>query len=320
MPTLDLLEITGSERATWLQGMVTQDVVELPEGQGRYGLVLTIKGRILADFQVYAAPEALLLVIPRAQRDALVAHLDSRLIIEDVTLPAASTHRIVTLQGPQSGALLGQPASHVAEITVDGVRCWALARSHSGETGWDLAVPSDSENAIIAALVAKGAVLASPDALEAARLEAAIPRFGAELDDSVIALEALVRDAIHWSKGCYLGQEVIARMAHRGHTNRELRRLLLKNNHDVPAGAELFLELGGKAVGRVTSSAPSPRKGATLAFAMLRRKAFEPGTRLLLADGTSAVVDDAVIRGHVVLQPDNDPSVTRNARQTGLLR
>ena len=310
MPELGVLEIQGADRASWLQGMVTQDVVTLADGDSRYGTVVSQKGKLLADFQIRADGARFLLVLPAERVAAIVEHLDARLIIEDVVM-TPPTLTVVTLQGPGAETLLPVAADAIA-----------VRRSHTGGPGFDLLIEAADADSLTGALVHAGAMPWSREALESARIAAAIPRWGAELDETVIPLEAGLTDAIHWGKGCYLGQEVIARMAHRGHTNRELRQLRVSGDQVPAAGAELWPagQDAKKAVGRVTSAARVD--GGVLALGFVRRKHFQAGARLQVVDAERRMEAEVVgvrMRAHVTLVPENDPTVTRNVAQTGLL-
>ncbi len=292
MKDLAAVEISGADALTWLQGMITQDVLDLEAGESRYAAALTVKGKVLADLQLIVVDGAAVLEVPADRRDALIEHLSKRFVIEDVVLTPLEG-AIVTLQG---------------EGAVDkaaGLDCRARwIRSHTGLEGVDVLV--DDARAVLGS---------TPDAdLEPLRIRAAIPKFGVDFGEDTIPLEAGLLDAIHWSKGCYLGQEVIARMSHRGHTNRELRRLTVPPDASLNAGVALLPPDGtDKPVGRITSVAGGH------ALAMVRRKWFEAGTTLL-ADGHEVVVDEVRMRAHVPLRPENDPTITRGNKQTGMLR
>jgi folate-binding protein YgfZ len=307
---LAVLTVGGSDGPEWLQGMLTQDVVSLTPGQSRYALALDIKGKALADMQATREGDRVVLVLPAGQRDALHDHLARRFVIEDVVLDRPDL-AVVSVQGPGSSA-----AARTHGMT--------LQRSHTGGEGVELLVAADQAEAVITALVQSGAQRCSAEDLEPLRIAAAIPRYGADFDDKTIPLEAGLLDAIHWSKGCYLGQEVIARMAHRGHTNKELRRLSLRSATVPESGAAIFLSADDdKPVGRITSAASSPDGEGVVALALIRRKAFEAGTSVLVEVSgrkEAATVDGIRMRAHIELEPDNDPTVTRSAKQTGMLR
>jgi folate-binding protein YgfZ len=137
--------------------------------------------------------------------------------------------------------------------------------------------------------------------LNVARVEAAIPAYDSEMAQGVFPQEACLTDALHWTKGCYVGQEVVARLEHRGHTNKELRQIQIDSESPPNAGAKLFAPDNlNKAVGELRSSVWSPNAEASLALAMIRRAHFEPGTPLICVDGDaqySATVTKTPVRG-----------------------
>lgn len=289
---LGLITVTGDDRQSWLQGMMTQDVSNIEKGEARYTAILNIKGRVVSDGHVYSHGEQLLLTVPRGRVQTVIDHLEARLITEDAELSdATARYQWATLQGPDAPGLLGTEAG-VASLVVSGQEVLALRHRRTGQAGYDLLYPA-------AVTPAPLAPVWSPDDLEARRLEGAVPRFGADFDDEMIALEACLVDAIHWKKGCYLGQEVVTRMAHRGHTNKELRLCSVAGT--VAPDAEVWALDGIKAQGVVKSVS------AGRAFALLRRAIFEPGTRLRAGDAELVVLPTR-IREHVYpLPPEYTP-------------
>jgi folate-binding protein YgfZ len=310
MANLTLVEVTGDDRATWLQGLITQSVTELEPGQSRYGCVINLKGRVLADFQVGNDGERLLLGLPRDRAQSIVEHLEGRLITEDAEVADRSADiAVMTIQGSGASALIGL-TTDCGAIEIGGVPCRGLSRSHTGKPGVDLFAPTPLMDTVSAALVGLGVVPLSLEALETQRVAAGIPLCGVDFDEAVIPLEARLNDAIHWGKGCYLGQEVLARLAHRGHTNKELRVLQL--DELAQAGDEVWPapttdNPRNKPVGRVTSVATT--QTGVMALAYVRRKHFEPGTELELRGAAKirAVVSEQNVRAHITLTPENDP-------------
>ena len=305
LPAEGLLAITGDDRATWLQGMISQDVRTLTPGMGRYGCAVDGKGRIVADFQIYAAPAraALLLATPRERVAPLKEHLERFLVTEDVTLADESgTVEILTVQGPEADRLLGHPAQDLGSLQVGESTVRAARRVRGPDPGYDLWVAPGRTQAVLDALRAGGASPGDASDLLRRRVMGAIPAWPDDLDARTIPLEACLDDAIHWEKGCYLGQEVIARMAHRGHTNRELRQVRVAAREAPPRNTPLFpLDGEDRACGRITSAVFVPEIGAVLALAFVRRSHFVAGTRMRLGDaGPEAIVTDRRIRAALV--------------------
>ena len=280
-----IVAATGDDRAAFLQGMLTNDVAGLAPGAGCRALLLTIQGRVVADVRVVATPEALLLDVDVRVRDACVAALEKLVIADDVTLAApADPVTLIGVEGPGAAALLDVTLDDGAHVVrpVDGVDVRVVRASEVGGPGLVLHVPASAAPRVWDALVARGAVPCGMEAVEGRRVEVGVPRIGLDMDEQVLALEVPVEDAISSSKGCYLGQEVIARGTARGHVNRRLTPLLLEGPlppHDAP------LVRDGKEVGRLTTVAHAFGLGAPVALGFVRREHREPGTELAVRAG-----------------------------------
>ncbi len=315
MGEMGVLSIGGRQRQKWLHGMVTQDVRGIGPAEGRYGCAVNLKGKVLSDFQLYVdeVEDRLLLTMDRDTIGPLCTHLDGRIITEDVTLSDLSErYSILALEGPAAAGMLEDPTTDLSRLRLGEVEVLAGRRSHAGSSGFELLVLTDALAAVTKALESRGAHPISRQTLESTRVANGLPRHRIDFDERVIPLEAGLLDAIHWQKGCYLGQEVLARLAHRGHTNKELRLLRVDSELVPPPGASVWpLEDAKKAVGRVTSAAPAPDGDGVNALGYVRRAHFEPGTTLELRwdpeHRASATVTSTRVRGHITLRPENEP-------------
>jgi len=288
-----VLVIGGRHRTRWLHGMITQDVNKLAPGEGRYGCVVDIKGKVQHDFQLFNDHdgEALLMLMDTERITPMVDALRNYIVAERITFDAQTDETaILTVQGPASDDLVGQPEADLSLVDWDG-HAIRIARHRRGlHSGYDLIVPTAAVDGVRKRLTDHGALPVSEEDLEIVRIEAAIPRYGVDVDNRIIPLEAGMLDAIHWEKGCYVGQEVLARMFHRGHTNKELRQLAISGKTLPAAGAEIFSAANSaKACGRITSSVYSPAQQSVLALGYVRREHFEPGTVLTVALGDQRV-------------------------------
>lgn len=289
--------LAGPDAAELLHGLVTNEVRALRPGAGCHAALLTPKGKMRADLVVLriAADELLLdsepsLAAPLA--GVLSGYVPfSRSTFADRTAESAVVH----LEGPEAPSVLeaaglpapGEPFAHaLGEAAGIAVRVARVCRA--GAPGFDLRVrPADSD-AVAALLAARGATPAGADDLEAGRIEAGIPRWGAELDESVLPNEAwLERTAISYTKGCYLGQETVARLKTYGHVNRHLVALILPPGSGVAPGDAV--RAGDAVVGKVTSAAESERRGGRVALAFVKREHEAPGTRLDVESADGAV-------------------------------
>jgi folate-binding protein YgfZ len=301
-----VVEVRGRDRVRFLQGQLTNDVAGLdPAGarSGCHALVLTPQGRIVADLHVLARPDAIWLETDRAAVPALIARLAKYVIADDVAIADHSTAWVrFGVEGPRAAELAAaaagvriepEPDACVA-VPIAGVDAVVAAFGWSGEPALQWLVPAAARAAAATELEASarrsGAALASAEALEVLRIEAGIPRFGAELGEQTLPAEVhLVERAVSLTKGCYTGQEIVARMQSRGRVGH-----LLVGLSCVPASGSLpapgtALWRAGSRVGEITSAACSPTAGA-IALGFVRAAHAEPGTRFDLEDGTTTAI------------------------------
>jgi folate-binding protein YgfZ len=283
-----VVRVTGPDRLTFLQGMLTNDVASLAPGRGCAALLLTIQGRVTADVRVAVEEDAVLLDVDVRARDGLVEALEKLIIADDVELlPPAEPVALIGLEGPTAGETLGgataalAPHAH-AVVAVAGVSLRAQRASEVKGPGFVLHVPADSAPGVWDALARAGARPCGMEALEGRRVEVGVPRFGLDMDGATLALEVPVEDAMSATKGCYLGQEVVARGTARGHVNRRLIALRLEGP-EPPAGAPLVRD--HKEVGRLTTVAHAFGAGGVAALGLVRREHWEPGTELRVQHG-----------------------------------
>ena len=280
-----VVRASGADRATFLQGMLSNDVAALRPGEGCPALLLTIQGRVVADVRVAATDETLLLDVDVRVRDALVEALERLIVADEVELrPPEPPVALVGLEGPGTERLLGQglgPYAH-RETEVAGVPVHVMRASEVGGPGFVFHVGAERAPALWDALVARGARPCGMQALEGRRVEVGVPRIGLDMDLTTLALEVPVEEALSATKGCYLGQEVVARGTARGHVNRKLVGLLIEG--PVPP-AEAPLVQDGKDVGRLTTVAYSFGLDAPAALGFVRREHWDPGTALRVQHG-----------------------------------
>lgn len=289
------VDVTGPDAAEFLQGQVTNDVLALEPGAGCYAALLNPKGRILADMRVLArAPEELWLDTAPGALEAVLADLRMYKIGRRVEIADRSTERsILSVIGPAA------PEMASAAIAAVGTAVPALpAAEHSfaelsgpaagailvaTDLGLDLVGSSDAVDVLRGALVEAGAAPVDAAAAEVLRIETGRPLLGADMTDENLPGEAGIVDrAVSFTKGCYVGQEPVARMYHRGHPNRHLRGLLLTE----PAAPGDVVMAADRDVGRVTSAGVSPALGA-IALAIVRRE-VEPGAAVVVGAGEHA--------------------------------
>lgn len=303
------VRVTGVERASWLQGLLSNDIEALTPGGGCYAAWLTPQGRMLTDAVVLAEDDALTIDLPAPLVDTLLRQLHAAIFAEDVVLADESGQwRTLGVHGIRAAevvarSLAGSRPSYVA-LTADHLAAWQeythaplgasgrlIAASTYGVPGFRLRVLAADADLWMSRLRLAGATLTPADDLEFARIESGRPQFLVDMDADTIPLEAGIEDrAISFTKGCYVGQEVIVRIVHRGggRVVRKLVGLAIDGNCVPAARAGVKAEKGE--IGRVTSSAWSPRLGAAVALAYVHRDSAEPGTVVHVAcDGGEVV-------------------------------
>jgi folate-binding protein YgfZ len=283
------LLVKGAEAAEYLQGQLTNDVEGLEPGEGRYAALLDRKGHVQGDMRALRlGPDEVWLDTEAEALAAVRRHLETYKIGREVEVADVTAERaILSLIGPRSAGTAGTAGlpEHASQTaSAGGIGCVAVGTAE----GIDLIAAAVDAGRLREALLAAGAVAVSPEATEVLRIEAGRPRFGADMGPETMPAEAgIVERAVDFEKGCYIGQEPVARLHYKGRPNRRLRGL------ELSAAAEpgAVLRLGGKEVGRIGSAAVSPARGP-IALAIVRREA-EPGAELAVGeDGVTARVVD----------------------------
>jgi folate-binding protein YgfZ len=293
--------LTGADRRSYLQGLLTNDIAALTTNTGCYAAMLTAQGRMITDMRVLELGDGLLLDLPLAVTPAVRDHLDRFVFSEDVQVENVTDIRAeIGIYGPGaldvlvSGGTEGGPPSSLFESTrvrLAGADAVIVRSDEPGISGYDVIVDAAHADTVTAALLAAGAVRVPDADAEAVRIESGRPRFGIDMDTDTIPLEAgLEERAISRSKGCYVGQEVIVRVQDRGHGRVAKRLVGLTFDAGAavpPAGARIVS--AERELGRVTSAIGSPALGRPIALGYVHRDFVEPGTQVTV-EGASAVV------------------------------
>ncbi|MBI1736734.1 MAG: aminomethyl transferase family protein [Candidatus Rokubacteria bacterium] len=292
-----VLEVTGRDRATFLHAMLSNDVTSLQPGQGCAAAMLDVHGKVQTFATAWVLDDRILLVTPPGRAAGLMETLERYLFSEKAYLRDATGEMdFVLLAGPEAPALVARltgvslpvpPWSHVAGSlgNVD-----ARIVRGAGETGeaevW-LAAPTAHAEPVRSTLVGAGARRIGPAAFEALRIETGTPMFGADADETVLLPEVPFESRVSYTKGCYLGQEVVVRIRDRGHVNRMLRGLVVDGDAVPARGARVLA--GDTEIGQVTSAAWSFALERPIALAFVRRQHAEPGTAVsVVADGVTS--------------------------------
>jgi folate-binding protein YgfZ len=289
------VNVRGEDRSRWLSGMVTNMVKDLPENTGAWNLVLNAQGRIQGDLTVWRQGDAIDLLIAADQYEKLIAHLDRFIIMDDVELvgldPGSET--FVGLTGPHAGEVLARMGLPIpaASMTMEQVE-WNghdLRIYHNYGTlaeHIEIATPMAGLTLLWRALSTAGATPVGAAALEAFRITEGIPLYGIDIAERDLPQETSQMRALHFSKGCYLGQEIVERIRSRGQVHRTFSGFRLTS---LPATLPASLTSDGKPAGELTSAAivPLPEGDAILALGYVRREALDRNQPLAYEGGSA---------------------------------
>lgn len=279
---------TGEDRARLLHAMTTNHVQQLQPGQGLYAFFLTPQGRILADVNLFRREDALLLDLEPETGGKIYEHLDKYIIADDVTLENATEGLpTVGIEGPKAEEALrslGAPIpAEEFSLALWGGRMVARV-NQTGQPGFAVFVPAGERAALLGELERAGAPQAEADAVKAVRLENGRPRYGDDFSEKTLPQETGLLHALHFQKGCYIGQEIVERVRARALLHRGLGHVRMEGSRVPEGGTEIHA--GGQKVGEITSAAYSPAQGCVFALAYLRLDFKKPGVEgLTTADG-----------------------------------
>ena len=296
-----LLQLTGPDRLSFLQGMLSNDLRLLKPFEGQYATLLTQQGKVIADIRVLCSLNSFYLDFWENLKHRVIEHLNRYLVADEVEIADRSDeYATVSVQGPHSEALLQKlfgttalPAKlvHHAMVDLGGTAICVVRANHTGESGFDLIAPKTDLRNLAALLTESGkpisAAWVGEDTHNILRVEAGIPRYGVDFSDDNLLLEVGIENAYSYTKGCYLGQEVVERIRSRGHVNKKLCGVLLEGPDPVNSGDPV--QADGKEVGRITSSVFSPRLKRPIALAYLNKEYWSPGTALSIARGSGTI-------------------------------
>ncbi|MGE3497795.1 MAG: folate-binding protein YgfZ [Candidatus Binatia bacterium] len=294
-----LIAATGADRAEFLQGMLTNDVKALVPGTGCYAAQLNQTGKVITDLRVYADAERMWLDVVAWRAALMREQLERFIIADDVELTEIEqVQPLIHLEGPTAAAVAGEvlgldalpatPFAHQA-VTFNGRAVEVANASETGIGGVLIWGAPASTGPLLDACREAGAVPAGMRALDMLRIEAGVPWPGIDMDETTLIMEIGLDPAISFSKGCYLGQELVERVSARGHVNRVLRGLVLEAGA-VPAPRAPVL-LDDREVGYATSAARSPLLERPIALTVMQRKHAAPGTRVHVGASPATVAE-----------------------------
>ncbi len=308
------LRFTGSDRATYLHRIISNDVEGLAVGEGNYATILTNRGKIIADMKVYVFENSIDIETNTETTSTLYQELDKYLIADDVTIEDVTEHTgVIGIHGPTAAEMLeavyGLDVAHLREYhsvayEIDGRHITCIRSNETGEVGYNLYTTSESMEWLWDTILTKGRTFGARPfgltALNSLRIEAGIPRYGTELTDSTFPGEAELEAAISYEKGCYIGQEIVARMKYRGHPNRLLRGFEIDSDKP-PQNGDRLLD-GDKEIGWITSAIVSPTFRQTIGMGYVRMAFTDEGSRVEVETAEDRI--DATVRALPFYQCD----------------
>ncbi len=277
------LELMGPDRERFFGGMVTAAIEGLEPGAGRFGFITDVRGRILASAAVLALEDRLWLEIPKGRGRTIIEHLETYIVTDQVEILPLGDMASVKIAGPRSAEALAdlgasaavgldEPWSHTQVELLD-YQARLVREGHGPVPAFSLWQSSAIAPLMADDLAEGGLRRVGREATEALRIEHGHPLWGVDYNDANLPPETGIDDAVDYEKGCYLGQEIVARIHYRGQPARRMCRLVFESGHSPAAGAAI--EFDGRPAGTVTSISPSPRADAAIGLALLPRRAVE---------------------------------------------
>jgi folate-binding protein YgfZ len=301
--------VSGSEAVMFLNGLITNDMKTLDERRWMAAVFPTVQGRIIAAVRIFRTADGFLLDTEPRTHQTVLKTIERFTLAGDFRVTDVTNSTVMlTVQGQTAQQIVSTVAAEVGSMNRDAVsetpwrdnKLTAVRATHTAEDGFDFIVPTEDATALWDTLVEAGARPVGYEALETLRIEAGIARFGRDMDETNVVTETNLDDAVSYTKGCYIGQEIIIRIKHRGHVAKKLAGLIL-NTKTVIKDGTVVQGNNGNEVGRVTSSAFSPTLGNTLALGYLRYEQLTAGTAVrIVHDGQEVlgrVSDLPFVRG-----------------------
>ena len=293
------LLVSGSEAVQFLNGLITNDMKTLEQNCSMPAAFPNVQGRLIASVRVIRLSDekagkkvcpTFLIDTEAATSGTVLKTIERFTLAGDFRVNDISSQTVMlSLQGANAASAIDSVLGEAAVSAPNTVRqiSWqqsgtqtdvtVIHASHTGASGFDLIVENDHAERLWNALQQAGAQPLGYDALEVLRVEAGIPRYGADMDDTNVVTETNLDDAVSYTKGCYIGQEIIARIKYRGHVAKKLSGVIFEGNYTVAPGAPIS-SVDGKEIGRITSVANSPKLQQTIALAYLKYDYIAPGT------------------------------------------
>ena len=290
-PKRSLIEVSGTEAVQFLNGLVTNDVKKLEDLSWMSAAFPNAQGRLLALVRILRLGNKFLFDVDAANYEKVLQNLTRFTFAGDFHVADLTDKmRLLAVNGKQAFEIVNRnlqvpnALDTIAVTNLGGAEIVVIRDRQTGGKGFDLFIPNELYQTLKDDFRARGAVEISDETREVLRVEAGIPKYGADMDETTVVLETGLDEAVSFTKGCYIGQEIIARIHFRGHVAKKLAGLVLEENIEIAPGDALESETG-KAAGRVTSTVFSPALDKTIALALVRYEFLPPETELLVTRG-----------------------------------
>jgi len=287
------IRVSGSEATMFLNGLITNDVKNLAQNRWMPAVFPTVQGRLIGAVRVIRGAEpGFLIDTETASHDAVLKTISRFTLAGDFKVAdLTSETALLTVQGNQAAEIV-EKVTGVSDLPENGVAekdgMTIIRATHTGEDGFDVIIDSSRKAELQQALETAGAQPVGEDTFEILRVEAGIARFGQDMDETNVVPETNLDDAVSFTKGCYVGQEIIVRIKHRGHPAKKLTSLRFETDQQVEPGA-VILSKENQEIGRVTSAVVSPRLGS-IGLGYVRYEHLVEGTQVVVGDGIEAIV------------------------------
>jgi aminomethyltransferase len=301
------VEVAGAEAVMFLNGLITNDVKKLEDNSWMLAAFPNVQGRLIALGRVLRLGDKFLFDTENATSEAALNSLSRFTLAGDFRVAdLRGETALISIQGAKAAdvihGIFGKEVANVERNRIVSINnSFIIRATHTAEDGFDIFCNDDEKNALIDSLINAGAMPVGPDALEVLRIEAGLPRYGVDMNETTVVLETGLDEAVSFTKGCYVGQEIIARIHWRGHVAKKLSGIALEESGPVKAEDKIKTPEGSKDIGRITSVTFSPRLQKTIALGYVRHEHLAAETEVRIATDekelAARVVELPFVRG-----------------------
>ena len=295
------MRVSGSEATMFLNGLITNDMKTLAVNRWMPAAFPTVQGRLIGAVRVVRGKDSFLIDTDGESREAVLKTISRFTLAGDFHVSDVTAETVLlSIQGKRAAELVENvfetsvsdlPRNGVVELTWQNAPVTIIRATHTTEDGFDVVIDSGHASQVREALVNAGAQPVGDDTFEILRVEAGIARYGRDMDETNVVTETNLDDAVSYTKGCYVGQEIIVRIKHRGHVAKKLTGLRFETDRPIEAGT-IVKSADGSEIGKVTSTAFSPALGNTIGLGYVRYEHIAAGTSVMVDDGIAATVTD----------------------------